>query len=315
MEETPSLQIGSGAHQGSGLRHALWVSGAYLVAALSYAWVAAWWASATARTAPERGGLERGAVLAWVVVTSGLLLGLLLRHHRGRQRDAALLARMERAVMVNEQRALAGVMAASTAHDANNAMTVLLADLTGSPDDPDAGERRAEALACGQRIMEILRRLAVTQGAGGDEARSVDLGRLVQEAVDAARRHPGVGDCQVRVVGSLDAPVDAVPALVHQMVANLVINAGEATGGAGTIEVRLQPGPDGAHLEVHDDGPGVPMERRQTLFSSMLTTKPDGTGLGLFSVRVCAQVHGGRVDVGDSDLGGACFRVLLPQRR
>ena len=58
---------------------------------------------------------------------------------------------------------------------------------------------------------------------------------------------------------------------------------------------------------------GVPVERRERIFDSLETTKPAGTGLGLFSVKSCVAALEGSVDVGDSPLGGACFRVRLPE--
>jgi signal transduction histidine kinase len=103
------------------------------------------------------------------------------------------------------------------------------------------------------------------------------------------------------------------PLLLQQILANLVVNAGEACGGKGRIEVRLHDSPEFVLLEVHDDGPGVPVERRERIFDSLETTKPAGTGLGLFSVKSCVAALEGSVEVGDSPLGGACFRVRLPE--
>jgi signal transduction histidine kinase len=101
--------------------------------------------------------------------------------------------------------------------------------------------------------------------------------------------------------------------LVSQVVTNLLVNAGEATGGKGLIEVRVVPAGDEVRLEVHDSGPGVPLNRRATLFEALASTKPEGSGMGLFSVRACARAMGGDVAVLDSDLGGACFRVSFPR--
>ena len=98
---------------------------------------------------------------------------------------------------------------------------------------------------------------------------------------------------------------------IQETLLNLVLNAADATGGRGRIEVRSFE-EDGAHvLEVHDDGPGVPLDIREEVFRAFFTTKADGNGLGLLSVRACAELHGGTAEIGDSPLGGACFRVTL----
>jgi nitrogen-specific signal transduction histidine kinase len=77
--------------------------------------------------------------------------------------------------------------------------------------------------------------------------------------------------------------------------------------------VRVLAEGDGARIEVHDDGPGVAPELRDHVFDGFVTTKPEGSGLGLLSMRVAAFEHGGRVALADSDLGGACFQLWLPR--
>jgi len=65
-------------------------------------------------------------------------------------------------------------------------------------------------------------------------------------------------------------------------------------------------------MEVSDDGPGLSPEARAHLFEPFFTTKPNGTGLGLPTSRRFVEAHGGAIDVGTSELGGALFRVRLP---
>ena len=103
------------------------------------------------------------------------------------------------------------------------------------------------------------------------------------------------------------------PLLIHQNLGNLILNAAEATGGRGRIEVRIVEGGEQVVLEVHDDGPGVPRDLRHSLFDGLRTTKPGGAGLGLFSVRSCTQILGGTVAIDESPFGGALFRVVLPR--
>ena len=75
-------------------------------------------------------------------------------------------------------------------------------------------------------------------------------------------------------------------------------------------------------VEVADDGPGVPPELREQIFERFVrgegpadTAVGGGSGLGLAIVSAVATSHGGSAEVGESDLGGALFRVRLPLRK
>ena len=65
-------------------------------------------------------------------------------------------------------------------------------------------------------------------------------------------------------------------------------------------------------IEVADDGPGVPEEVRDRIFSPFFTTKPRGSGLGLSIVRKIVDAHDGRIDLKVGPHGGTRFRISLP---
>ncbi|HEB83682.1 MAG TPA: PAS domain-containing sensor histidine kinase, partial [Bacteroidetes bacterium] len=99
---------------------------------------------------------------------------------------------------------------------------------------------------------------------------------------------------------------------VKQAALNLLRNALDAAPDEGGI-VRLvtRATENGAVIEVEDNGPGIPEEERGRIFDLYFTTKPDGTGVGLAMVHRIAVEHGGRVEVDDSPLAGAAFRIML----
>jgi len=96
---------------------------------------------------------------------------------------------------------------------------------------------------------------------------------------------------------------------IQGVLVNLIKNAVEA-GHTVAVTVGMLDGE--AALEVADDGPGLSQEAREHLFEPFFTTKPNGTGLGLPTSRRFVEAHGGTIDVAQSDLGGALFRVRLP---
>ena len=104
---------------------------------------------------------------------------------------------------------------------------------------------------------------------------------------------------------------------LHRLALNLIQNALVHTPAGTHVRVRLR-AEDGALLEVEDDGPGVPAELRHRLFERFVRGLGDtggGSGLGLAIVRAVAETHGGSVEFGESDGGGARFVVRLPPAR
>ncbi|HEX3825985.1 MAG TPA: ATP-binding protein [Sporichthyaceae bacterium] len=109
-------------------------------------------------------------------------------------------------------------------------------------------------------------------------------------------------------------PVPAYPAELNQVWTNLIDNAIQAMGGAGTLTVRTTREDNCARVEICDTGPGVPEELRLKIFQPFFTTKPvgQGTGLGLdISYRIVVERHGGDLSV-QSVPGDTRFIVRLP---
>ena len=65
-------------------------------------------------------------------------------------------------------------------------------------------------------------------------------------------------------------------------------------------------------VEITDDGPGIPAELSDRVFSPFFTTKPQGSGLGLAIVRKIVDAHDGLIDISTPPGGGTRFRVTLP---
>ncbi|MEH3034221.1 MAG: ATP-binding protein [Aeromicrobium erythreum] len=103
---------------------------------------------------------------------------------------------------------------------------------------------------------------------------------------------------------------------VTQVVTNLVENAMRHGHGLKRILVQNTEHPDyrdGVSLQVHDHGPGIPVEMRQRVFSRFWRSGPGaGSGLGMYIVRGIVEEHGGAIDIQDSEGGGAAIRVWLP---
>jgi signal transduction histidine kinase len=143
------------------------------------------------------------------------------------------------------------------------------------------------------------------------ELASVPLGPLLDEVKELAAT---TADVKVKV-----SPVDglAVHADVGQLrraLLNLARNAVTAASGRGDGQVMLGASRQGdrVRIEVRDNGPGVPPDLREKIFTPFFTTREKGTGLGLAFVREIVRDHGGDVVVDGAPAGGARFCLDLP---
>lgn len=299
-------------------QRALAVAGTYGAVAVVYIAVSS---SLAARFATDVEDLHRVEQIKGMVFVAVTTMAVFAASYVALRRAAAArdeLARQRRLLEARERQALAGTMAATIAHDANNVLTALLGELDLTVRArPDLEAELSGARASANRLVTLNRRLS----SAAKQETSVDLQRqdvaaLVRETVTELRAHRTVRERAVEL-RLPDAPligrVSAI--LLHQAVTNLVLNAAEATRTGGrvvvVVEAERSP-PGGIAIHVDDDGPGVPEDQRDEIFSALRTTKPTGSGLGLYSVRACVTALGGQVSVARSPFGGARFSVHIP---
>ncbi len=110
--------------------------------------------------------------------------------------------------------------------------------------------------------------------------------------------------------GPIQMQVD--PQKMHQVLWDLLINAGEAARPEGKIRVTVDSRK--GEIMVEDSGPGIAEEDRDKLFEPFYTTKDRGTGLGLANVYANIEAHQGRIYVEPGSLGGARFIIELPEQ-
>lgn len=261
--------------------------------------------------------LQTGKGILFVAMTSTILFLLSWTMLRRIARDRRVLVDQQQALIASERRAAAGLLAHSIAHDMNNVLTVGMANVellrSHAVLDTAGSEMLRDIGQSFERLHEMTRRMSRTgQRGAGEKPRPTDLAQLVRCEIQFLHRHRSARDCAMSYQGPDHLLHTAYPESIQELVENLLINAADATGGMGRIEVHLSADERAVTLEVHDNGPGIPPERRAQVFEPLFTTKPNGMGLGLQSVKAAAKLHQGRVEVGESPLGGARFRVILP---
>jgi signal transduction histidine kinase len=153
----------------------------------------------------------------------------------------------------------------------------------------------------------------------GSEPEGVDLAPVLDSVrASVALRFPEVEvDEQLAREESLCASVRGGVTTLRRVVENLVLNACEGDGTRGAAQVRIvaRTEPLSGRLEVviADNGPGFAPERLNAPIEGLYTTKPHGTGLGLYTAECLLRASGGMLERQNAPTGGAVLRILLPR--
>jgi DNA-binding NarL/FixJ family response regulator/two-component sensor histidine kinase len=166
------------------------------------------------------------------------------------------------------------------------------------------------------RIRETIEKLT-TVGKKDRSLARLDVGAIAREAIVVARPHLEKQGVLLNERYDNDCFTLGRSDLLGQVVLNLVFNAADACSGGSRPQVWVRTAVDGPHvlLIVQDNGPGVPPDAVESIFSPFFSTKSRGAAAGL-GLKICSDVvaeHGGHIEVHERSGGGAAFHVLLPR--
>ena len=222
-------------------------------------------------------------------------MGEILRHHQ--DMDQALLHAGSAADMMAAFGVQRGVLARTEFEEQSRQLQDSLRQLQ---------EMVTEVRAKGRRFV-------------GAEPEAVALGPVL-ESVQA---HVGLRFPDVDIHVWVDPPCPARallrggPLTLRRVVESLVVNACEGNGEQGAsrvfIRARTEPLSGRLEVEIEDDGPGFPPERLNAPAEELYTTKPQGTGLGLYTSECLLRASGGLLHRHNGPGGGALLRILLPR--
>jgi PAS domain S-box-containing protein len=268
------------------------------------------------------------------IVDAGQLLGAVMVF-----RDVGEKKRMQQQLELADRLASLGTMAAGTAHEINNPLTVVVTnagflaeELTQLQADLRASSMRELTLKSFSRIFDAIDDMQAAASRMGrivadlrgfarpaeDDSQTIDLRRSVEWAIRATAH-----EFQYRA--QLRTRLDAVPEVVgdsgrlEQVLVNLLINAAHAIapGHAEQNEVFITLRTDEggrAVIEIRDTGEGIRPDVIKRIFEPFFTTKKPGagTGLGLSICHGIVKSLGGDIQVVSEPDSGTTFTILLP---
>ena len=163
------------------------------------------------------------------------------------------------------------------------------------------------------RLDNIVKQFLRLAGPSALDLAPVDIGQVISHVRNVLQ--PEAASRQIELVAHLAAPLPPVMADAEQLIQallNLAINALQAVAKCGRVELRAQQAGDTLLLEVADSGPGLPAERLSVIFEPYYTTKPEGSGIGLWIAQQIVVAHGGTIQAANGPAGGAVFTIRLP---
>lgn len=238
-------------------------------------------------------------------------LGRLFQVYGQMQRELAEKDAIEHQMMKSERLASLGRLTASIAHEINNPLAGLLTALDtvkrhAAPDP--VLERVLPLLERGlNQIKEIVAALLVEAKAKGRALSGQDIEDVHTLLAQEARKRGVAWVWDNSVQGEVALPAT----LVRQVLINLVLNAVQAAGDGGHVEVRAALEESHLVLEVRDDGRGISAEMMEHLFEPFTGENDAGQGLGLWVTHQIVDQLRGQIRV-LNEQGNTRFRVTLP---
>ena len=198
-------------------------------------------------------------------------------------------------------------MLAGVSHDLRTPLTRLRLALAMLPRDRGIEE---DVAAMTEDVAEMNRMiggyLAFARGAGAEPARPADLSAMLAEIAAGAKRAGTDVALAAPASLTLNLRVDAMRRAITNLVDNASRHAQRIALAATAEDGQI------VQVTVDDDGPGIPPDRRESVFRPFESGAAGGIGLGLTIARDIVRAHGGEILLEDSPLGGLRARVRVP---
>ncbi|GAM08753.1 sporulation kinase E [Geobacter sp. OR-1] len=216
----------------------------------------------------------------------------------------------------SERLASLGTLAAGIAHEINNPLTgIMLHTSLAMGETSEQGKADlARVSSEAQRCATIARRLLEFSRSDEPRTAPLSLAKVLSESVELARAHEAVKPVKV-VLPEGDATIVADQQQMIQVLVNVLINAGQAMKGNGTISCAISTEGSTATLQIADEGKGMTEEELARAFDPFYTTKEDGTGLGLAVTYGIIEGHGGAIRLSSKPGEGTVVSITLPMAK
>ncbi|MEL6185516.1 MAG: ATP-binding protein, partial [Myxococcota bacterium] len=228
---------------------------------------------------------------------------------------------MQLRIQLADRLASLGTLSAGVAHELNNPLAVIRANLEALRDfsaatlEPSLAAGIQESISATDRAAAIVSDLKQYTRTG-EQAESLVLSKLISRALRLASG--SLRDVDVAIHLPDDLRVQGVEGLLTQLLLNLLVNSAQAMArGRGRIDVQASAVDEEVEIVIEDDGIGMSPEVARRAFDPFFTTKPlgEGTGLGLYVCQRIVSQHEGKIFFDPGRDCGTKVRIILPRGR
>ncbi|MBW4435808.1 MAG: response regulator [Pleurocapsa minor GSE-CHR-MK-17-07R] len=224
----------------------------------------------------------------------------------------------QKMLLRSEKLASIGHLAASIAHEINNPLMPIRTLLEGIVEDME--DRRVEydresveiIQTSIERIRRIVSRLLEFSRDKDTELSLIDVNEVLEAVISLNNKFFQHERIDIVRDFRATAPMHGSKDQIEQVFMNMFLNAQAAMPRGGTLTLRTYEKNDAIYIEVADSGLGIAPESLSRLFDPFYSTKPNGTGLGLFVCHGIIEAHNGTIDVASKPGKGSTFTIKLP---
>lgn len=223
----------------------------------------------------------------------------------------------QRMLVQAEKMVTAGRLTASIAHEINNPLQAVRNCLHLAGRAELDSQQREEYLQLAQgeleRLMNTVQRMLDLYRPGAVERRLTDLNDLINKVLRLVEQQ--LHKANVQIHAQLSPRCGAVLVVrdqIQQVLLNLILNAMEAMPNGGDLWIETRQRKRQIEITIEDSGEGVLPELRERIFEPFISTKENGTGLGLTVSFGIITAHGGGLELVKGRGNGASFRITLP---
>ena len=239
-------------------------------------------------------------------------------------RETQLLLEVEEQLSAAQKLSALGQLSASLAHEIKNPLSSIkgTAEILLDEFPPDHPKREfvqillKETTRLNNTVEEVLQfSRRGTQGKEKEKTKNEPLSQVIDRVTSLLASQLRKKSITLTVTGWEEGKGFFVAGeKLSQVFLNIILNAIDAAPPKGEITVETIKNAAGLAVSVKDTGAGIPDELKDKIFDPFYSNKEGGTGLGLSISRKIVESYGGSLSLSDSETGGACFTVFLPEQ-